>query len=94
MKKALVALGLAVLLALLVVGTAAASSGPTMAQFKSLKARVALVESRLACFDTIGVSQYDDFGLYDLYDYSWDWTTGLDLDGGSADFAVVIDNCA
>ena len=111
MKKILVALGLAVLLALPIVGTATASSGPTMAQFKALKARVVSVEARVAnterrivalekaptvaCLGTLNVSQYNDFALYDPYDYSWDWTTGLDVTNGSQvpDYVVVTRVC-
>lgn len=51
MKK-LIALAVVVVIALPLIGTATASSGPTLAQFKRLKQRVVRVENRFAVIET------------------------------------------
>jgi hypothetical protein len=62
-----------------------------------LQSRVNVLESATPspsnCYGTIGVSQYDDFALYDPYDYSWDWTTGLDIDNAAPDCQLVTKTC-
>jgi len=62
-----------------------------------LQARVDVLESSTPtpsnCYGTIGVSQYDDYGLYDPNEYSWDWTTGLDIDNGTPDWRLVTKTC-
>ena len=62
-----------------------------------LQSRVSVLEkstpSPSNCYGTIGVSQFSDYGAYDPSDYSWDWTTGLDLDSSTADYQLVTKTC-
>jgi hypothetical protein len=108
MKHLLVALVVAALFVLPVAGVATASSGPTMAQFRQLKAQVVKIdkevtnlESRISalekaptipCLGSLGVAEYDGY-VYDLNDPFETTALSLPDTGDLPDWQMVIRTC-